>query len=45
MNWLYKLFISNPYMILIVAILFLLVLCAIGSYICDKIEDKLDKKQ
>lgn len=45
MKWLYNLIINDPYMILIVIVLFLLALCAIGSYICDKIEDKLDKKQ
>ena len=42
-QWLYNTIIDDPYMILIIGIIILLILCALGAWICDYIEKKIDK--
>lgn len=42
-QWFYNLILNDPYMILIIGVIALLALCALGAWICNVIEKRLEK--
>lgn len=42
-QWFYNLIINDPYMLLIVGVIALLALCALGAWLCNFIENRLEK--